>query len=95
MRFPRGLVRLSGEQGRVGAGWDCTYGHVQNHNGRDESNTSSANDPASAHNTEASGSSLENATNGENETARNDGGSTSNEVGDITGDESAEKGTAG
>ena len=80
---------------RWGAGCEVTYGHVQNDNGRDESDTGAANDAASAHDTEASGSSLENATNGENATAGNDGGSASDEVGDVTGDEGAEKGTAG
>lgn len=79
----------------VGAGWGFTYGHVQDDNGRDEADTKSANNTASAHDTEAGGSSLENATNAENETARNDGGSTSNEVGNVPGDESAEKGAAG
>lgn len=73
---------------------DDTYGHVENDNGRDESNTGSANDTASTHDTEASGSSLENATNNENETAGNDGDSTSNEVGKVTGDESTEEGTS-
>ena len=80
---------------RWGPGWEFTYRHVQNDNGRDESNTSTANDAASAHDTEASGSRLEDATNGENATAGNDGGSASDEVGDVTGDEGAEKGPAG
>lgn len=73
----------------------CTYGHVQNDNGRDESDTETANDTARAHKTEASRGSLENATDDEDETAHDDGGSTSDEVGEVTGDESAEKSTAG
>ena len=81
--------------GKVRAGWKFTYRHVQNDNGRDESNTETANNTAGAHNTEASRSSLENATNGKNPTARDDGGSTSNEVGDVTGNDGAEEGTTG
>lgn len=72
-----------------------TYGHVQNDNGRDETNTDSANDTARAHKTEARGGSLENATDHEDATAGNDGGPTSNEVGNVTGDKSPEKGTEG
>lgn len=79
----------------VGAGWSITYRHIQNDNGGNESNTRSADDAAGAHDTEASGSSLENATDGEYETTRDDGSPTSNEVGEVTGDDSAEKGTAG
>lgn len=93
--FLESLSDFSGYHQGWGPGWDFTYGHVQNDNGRDESNTSTANDAASAHDTEASGSSLENTANGENAAARNDGGSASDEVGDVTGDEGAEKGTAG
>ena len=81
--------------GKVRADWSIAYRHVQNDNGGDESNTGTANDTAGAHKTEASRSSLENATNDKNHTARDDGGSTSNEVGDIPGNDGAEKGTTG
>ena len=81
--------------GKVRAGWNVAYRHVQNDNGRDEPNTGTANDTAGAHETEASRSSLENAANDKNHTARDDGGSTSNEVGDVTGNDGAEKGTTG
>ena len=89
MRFPSHFVRVLRVERKLGG---FTYGHVQNDNGRDESNTKASNDPAGAHETEASGSGFEDATNNENETARNDGGSTSDEVGNVTGNESAEKG---
>ena len=81
--------------GKVRAGWNIAYRHVQNDNGRDESNTGSANDTAGAHETEASRSSLENATNDKNHATRDDGGPTSNEVGAVTGNDGAEKGTTG
>ena len=97
MLFPRKLVRVCGTVDEVERvrGIDKTYGHVENDNGRDESNTQSTNDPARAHETQASGGSFENATNGENATACNNGRPTSNKVGEITGDDGAEKGTEG
>lgn len=95
MRFPSKACQYTRDNIEVGARWSFTYGHVQNDNGRDEANASSADDTASAHNTQASGSSFKNATNGEDSTAGYDGCSTPNEVGEVAGDESAEKGTAG
>ena len=92
MRFPTHVVRVPGIEWKLGG---FTYGHVQNDNGGDESNTKASNDPASAHETEASGSGLEDTTNHKNKTAGNDGGPTSDEVGNVAGDESAEKSTKG
>ena len=91
-RFPILSFRVSRVEGKLGG---FTYGHVQNDNGRDESNTKASNDPASAHETEAGGSGLEDATNNEDKAARNDGGPTSDEVGNVPGDEGAEKSTQG
>ena len=50
-----------------------TYGHVENDNGRDESNTNATYHSASTHQTKASGSSLQDATDDEDPAARNDG----------------------
>ena len=53
--------------------WVLTYGHVENDNGRDESNTDATYHPASTHQTKASRSSLQDATNDEDSAARDDG----------------------
>ena len=72
-----------------------THRHVQNDNCRNEANANSANDPPGAHESKTGGGSFENATDDEDPATCDDGGSTSNEIGDITGDQSAKKGAEG
>ena len=69
-----------------------TYGHVENDDGRDESNPKATYHSASTHQTKASRSSLQDATNDEDPAARNNGRSTTNKVGAVTGDDGAKKG---
>lgn len=67
----------------------------QDDNGRDETDTETGNETTANHDIEASGSSLENTTDSEDEAADDDGQTTSNEVGKVTGDDGAEEGTSG
>jgi hypothetical protein len=69
------------------------FGHVQDDNGGDETDTKTGNDTTSNHDTETSGRSLKDATNSENGASENDGKSTSDEISEVTSDNGTEKGT--
>lgn len=69
-------------------------GHVQNDDGGNETDTESSNQTTSNEKTEAGGSSLEDNTNDENEAASNDGGTTTEPVSQVTGDQSTEESTS-
>jgi len=69
-------------------------GHVQDDNGRDETNTESSNKTASNHHTETSRGSLKNTTNAEDSASKNDGEATANEVSKVTGHDGTEEGTS-
>lgn len=70
-------------------------GHVQNNNGGDETNTEASNQTASNEKTQARRSGLQNNTDDEDGTARNDGNATAKPVSKITGDDSTKEGSRG
>lgn len=67
--------------------------HVQNDNGGDETDTETSNETTSSHDTEASGSGLEDTTNAEDSTTHDDGDTATDEISDITSHDGAKEGT--
>jgi hypothetical protein len=68
-------------------------GHVQNDNGRFETDTETGNETTSNDQTKTVGSDLENDTDNVDETTNDDGPATTDGVGDITSDDGTEEGT--
>jgi hypothetical protein len=66
----------------------ANFGHVEDDDGGDETNTEAGNQTASDNKTETRGSSLENASNGVDDTPRDNGRSTTIPVSEITGNQS-------
>ncbi|KFZ08750.1 hypothetical protein V501_05831 [Pseudogymnoascus sp. VKM F-4519 (FW-2642)] len=69
--------------------------HVQDDDGGDESDTGTGDQATHDHDGEGGGSSLQDAADGEDGTSEDDGWATTNKVGDITGSDGTEEGTAG
>lgn len=72
----------------------ASRGYSQDDNGRDETDTETSNETTSYHDTEASGSSLKDTTDDEDEAASDDGQTTADEIGDITSNDGTEEGTS-
>lgn len=70
-------------------------GHVQNDDGRDESDTETGNQATHDHDGKGGGGSLQDGTNGEDGGSENNSWATTDEVGDITRGNGTEEGTAG
>lgn len=102
-----GLVDARGEEktngnGELVAGDDGTTNglggdlrHVENDGGGNEADANTSDETASNKQIDGSGSDLENDTDGEDDTAGNNGGATTNPVGEGTSKESTEEGTGG
>jgi hypothetical protein len=69
-------------------------GHVQNDNGRDETDTETSNDATSSHKTKTSRGALEDTSDGEDTATQDDGEPTTNEICEITSDDGAEESTS-
>jgi hypothetical protein len=70
------------------------FWHVQDDDGRDETDTETSDDTADGEESNGGGSKLQSNTNRKDTTAKNDGGSTSEPVREITSDNSAKEGTS-
>lgn len=70
-------------------------GHVQDDNGRHETDTEPGHETAGHEETEGGGGGLKDDTDDEDETSEDDGGPATKEVGQVAGDERTEEGTGG
>jgi len=70
-------------------------GHVQDDDGRDETDTETGHETAGDEETEGGGRGLQDDTDGEDDTSEDDGGPATEEVGQVTGDNGTEEGTGG
>ncbi len=85
---------IAGDDGTTNlAGSDL--GHVQDDDGRDETDTETSDDTADGEESNGGGSQLESNTDGKDTAASDDGSPTSEPVGEVTGENGAEEGTGG
>ena len=80
------------DNGATNLAW-CDFAHVQNDDGRDETDTKTSNDTTSDEQFVLGRGSLHDASNGVDNAASEDGGSAAEEVGQVTSDDGAEEGT--
>ncbi len=71
----------------------CDFGHVEDDDGGNETNTSTSDETTDRHQSEPSGCSLQNTADGEDEAAHDDGHATTDKVGNITSNDGSKEGT--
>ena len=71
----------------------CNFGHVENDDGGDKSNTKTSDETTDNHDSESGRSSLKNATNREDQTSHDNRRSAANEISDITSNNGTEEST--
>lgn len=69
--------------------------HIQNDDGRNKTNTETSNQTASYQQADGGRSSLENDTDHEDNTTRDDSSTTTKPIGEVTGNQSTKEGTSG
>jgi hypothetical protein len=85
---------VSGDKSTSDLLW-CNLGHVQDDNSRNESHSSTTDDPTGCHDANARRRSLQDTSNGEDQAAQNDGGTSTDEISNIACGDGTKKCSSG